>query len=270
MALDRARQLQTLRAQVARIEGREGRAAGVLPFGDPRVDGCLPGGGLPLGRWHELGGEGMDAETGVFAAAFGVRLTSRLADRGQVVWVLQREDLHAPGLAGLGLPPHRLIYVAVRSDEEALAALEDALRVQGVAAAWGEIDRVDLTAGRRLQLACERHGSTGFVLRRRLWGRRTGGREQACAAATRWSVGPAPSDPGEEPGLGAPRWRVRLERAQGGRAGAWIMEANENGAAGWEANDATNPVRVVAPLADHPMDSGPAEPPALPLWRAAG
>ena len=237
-------QLQVLRSQVARIEGRSGPGAGVLPFGDGRVDRCLPGGGLPLGRWHELGGEGLERETGVSAAAFGARVSARLAVRGQVVWVLQRDDLHAPGLSALGLPPHRLIYVAVRDDAEALAAVEDALRTPGVAAAWGEIDRVGLTAGRRLQLACETHGATGFVLRRRLHGRRReADREEGSAAATRWVVGPALSDPGEAPGLGAPRWRVRLERCRGGRGGEWIVEAS----------DETRPVRVVAELADHQL-----------------
>src|SRR5687768_7410101 len=98
MTVERAMQLQVLRSQMARLEGRSGAGAGVLPFGDPRVDGRLPGGGLPLGRWHELAGEGMDLETGVSAAAFGVRVGARLAARGQVVWVLQRDDLHAPGL----------------------------------------------------------------------------------------------------------------------------------------------------------------------------
>jgi protein ImuA len=237
----RARQLEALRARVARIEGRSAAAAGVLPFGDPRVDGCFSSGGLGLGRWHELAGEGMDLETGVAAAAFGARVCARLAARGQVVWVLQREDLHGPGLAALGLPPHRLIYVAVRNDAEALAALEDALRTRGVAAAWGEIDTVDLTAGRRLQLACEAKGATGFVLRRRLYGARRRA-EEGSAADTRWSVASAPTDPGDEPGLGAPRWRVRLERCRGGRTGGWIMEAD----------DEANPVRVVAELADHP------------------
>ena len=254
MTAARARELEALRARVARIEGREAAAAGVLPFGDARVDGCLPGGGLPLGRWHELAGEGTDLETGVSAAAFGARVCARLAGRGQVVWVLQREDLHAPGLAALGLPPHRLIYVAVSNDAEALAALEDALRTRGVAAAWGEIDRVDLTAGRRLQLACEAGGATGFVLRRRLYGRRAQA-EEGSAAATRWRVASSPSDPGEAPGLGAPRWRVRLERCRGGRPGGWIMEAD----------DEANPVRVVAELADHAL---PAEPGAAPLRRA--
>jgi protein ImuA len=242
MASARAQQLEALRARVARIEGRSGSCARVLPFGDARVDGCLPSGGLPLGRWHELAGEGMDLETGVSAAAFGARVCSRLAGRGQVVWVLQREDLHAPGLAALGLAPHRLIYVAVRNDEEALAALEDALRTRGVSAAWGEVDQVDLVAGRRLQLACEAKGATGFVLRRRLYGDKRR-REEGSAAATRWSVASAPSDPGEAPGLGPPRWRVRLERCRGGRPGGWIMEAN----------DEADPVRVVAQLADHQL-----------------
>jgi protein ImuA len=247
MTAARAHALQALRDRVARIERRETAAAGVLPFGDPRVDGCFPAGGLPLGRWHELAGEGMDLETGVSAAAFGARVCSRLGARGQVVWVLQREDLHAPGLAALGLPAHRLIYVAVRNDAEALAALEDALRTRGDAAAWGEIDRVDLTAGRRLQLACEATGGTGFVLRRRLHGRKPKA-EEGSAAATRWRVAPAPSDPGEEPGLGAPRWRVTLERCRGGRAGGWIMEAC----------DEAHAVRVVAELADHAVPAEPA------------
>ena len=248
MPSSRTQQLESLRAQVARIKAREGPGRGVLAFGDSRVDGCLPEGGLPLGRWHELAGEGQDRETGVLAAAFGARLCARLAARGQVVWVLQREDLHAPGLAALGLPPHRLIYVAVRNDAEALAALEDALRTRGVAAAWGEIDRVDLTAGRRLQLACDANGAAGFVLRRRLYGARSKtAREDGSAASTRWSVAPAPSDPGDEPGLGAPRWRVRLERCRGGRTGAWIMEAS----------DEADPVRVVAELADHLPEAEP-------------
>ncbi|NEX94056.1 protein imuA, partial [Caulobacter sp. 17J65-9] len=57
-----APRLAALRARVAALES-SGSALGVLPFGDARVDGCLAGGGLPLGRWHELGGEGMEAET---------------------------------------------------------------------------------------------------------------------------------------------------------------------------------------------------------------
>jgi protein ImuA len=248
MTSARASELRALRERVALVEGGSRREGAVLPFGDARVDGCFAGGGLPLARWHELSGEGLEAETGASAAAFGAALASRLSGKGEVVWVLQRADLHAPGAAGLGLPPGRLLFVEAGDDTEALAALEDALRAKGVAAAFAEIDRIDLVAGRRLQLACEQGGATGFVLRRRVFGRPAGraGRKagEASAASTRWRIAPAPSEPEQgAPGLGAARWRVRLDRCQGGRAGAWIMEAS---------NEA-DPVRVVAELADHEL-----------------
>ena len=250
----RASKLRALRARMASAEG-SARSRAVLSFGDARVDACFPGGGLPLGRWHELAGEGLEVETAACAAAFAALLSARLAKAGEVVWVLQRPDLHAPGAAELGVEPGRLLFVQARDDVEALAAVEDALRAKGVAAVVGEIDRLDLVAGRRLQLACE-SGATGFVLRRRVFGRRRGAKAaEGAAATTRWRIAPAPSEPAAgEPGLGASRWRVRLERCQGGRPGAWIMEAS----------DEADPVRVVAELADHELA------PAEPLRRALG
>ena len=187
----------------------------VLPFGDSRVDACLPGAGLPLGRWHELTGEGMEIETAAVAAAFAAVLAAPLGQRGEVVWILRRDDLYAPGLAGLGFPAERLIQVCVRDEAEALAALEDALSAAGVAAAIGEAESPDLTAGRRLQLACEAHGATGFVLRRRPFGGAVRAEPAGTAAATRWKIAPAPSQPPPgEPGRGPPRWRVELERSR--------------------------------------------------------
>ena len=92
------------------------------------------------------------------------------ARRGEAVWVLRRDDLFAPGLTGLGFPAERLIQVCARDEAEALAATEDALSTVGVCAVFTEVETVDLTAGRRLQLACERRGATGFVIRRRPYG----------------------------------------------------------------------------------------------------
>ncbi|MEJ0066386.1 MAG: hypothetical protein WDM85_14010 [Caulobacteraceae bacterium] len=56
------------------------------------------------------------------------RLAAPLARRGELVWVMRRDDLYAPGLAGAGLPTERLIQVCARDDDEALAVMEDALR----------------------------------------------------------------------------------------------------------------------------------------------
>ncbi|HEX5776603.1 MAG TPA: protein imuA [Caulobacteraceae bacterium] len=240
----RTARLQGLRAQIAALEAGTRTLTPVLPFGDARVDGCLTGGGLALGRWHELGGEGAEIETAACAAAFVAALTRPLAAKGEIVWVLRRDDLFAPGLAGLGLPPEKLIGVCARDEAEALAAIEDALGTVGVAAVVGEVEAVSLVAGRRLQLACERHGATGLLIRRRPFGGAQKGSASGSASATRWKIGPAPSEPGpDEPWLGPPRWRVELERSRGGRPGGWVMELNE-------APDGPHPFRVVSDLAD--------------------
>jgi protein ImuA len=241
--------LAILRAEIAALEQGVGgvwRPSEVIDFGDARVDGRLPGGGLALKSWHAFAGEGLDLETAAASAGFVARLAAPLARRGELVWVLRRDDLYAPGLVGLGLPAERLIQVCAPSEDEALAVMEDALRTPGVAAVVGEADEVDLVAGRRLQLACEQSQATGFVLRRRPFGG-AGRGEAGSAAATRWTIAPAPSEPtAGDPGLGAPRWRVKLERCRGGRTGDWIME-------GREEDDAAHPFRLVADLGDHDL-----------------
>jgi protein ImuA len=246
MSFSQKTRLASLRAEIFALENGAA-ATQVLPFGEPCVDGCLPGGGLGFGRWHEVGGEGLELENATCAAAFVARLAASAAGRGEIVWVLRRDDLFAPGLATLGFPAQQLICVCVRDEAEGLAVLEDALRTAGVVAAIGEVERLSLTAGRRLQLACERQGAIGFVLRRRPFGGRAGGRGQepaGSAAATRWRIGPSPSEPAPgEPGLGPPRWEAWLERCRGGRTGGWILEASEDA-------DAAHPFRVVAELGD--------------------
>lgn len=256
----RAGRLAALRAKIAVLETGGRGDSESLPFGDARIDASLPGGGLPLGRWHELTGEGLETETAASTGAFAALLAAPLARRGEAVWILRRDDLYAPGLVGLGFPADRLIQVCARDAAEALAVMEDALATSGVAAVLAEVEAVDLVAGRRLQLACERHGGTGFVLQRRPFGGGAGRVATASAAATRWRIAPEVSEPpAGEFGLGAPRWRAALERCRGGRPGAWVFEA---GAAFTcsrkEAQHGTHPLRLVAELGDR--DVAPAEP----------
>ena len=182
----RGRQLAALQAKIAALESGARSEAGRLPFGAPEIDACLPGGGLPLGCWHEVAGEGMEAETCAAPAAFTALVAAPLAGRGEAVWIMRRDDLWAPGLAGLGFPANRLICVCARDDADVLSVAEDALATAGVACVVAEVEDVDLTAGRRLQLACERRGSTGFVLRRRPYGGGARGATAGSAAATRW------------------------------------------------------------------------------------
>jgi protein ImuA len=216
---------------------------GFLPFDDPRVDACLPGGGLPLGQLHEIGAAGLDTETAALPTAFIAALLARIAPTKPVFWIAPAGDLHPPGLLPYGFDPNRLVLVRPSKDVETLAAMEVALRDGVAAAVVGEVGQFDRTASRRLQLACLRHGTTGFALRRWPHGHRGADRE-ASVAVTRWHLTAVPSvKDGREPGL--PRWHVALTQARGGRPGEWIMEASD---------DATHPLRVVAALADHTSD----------------
>lgn len=250
---DRRNRLAALRADIRRLERMEGPARGRLSLGDPRLDSAL-GGGLPLGQWHEIGGEGAEAETGAASAALAARLAAAILarpdQRGRsAVWILRRDDLFPPGLAGLGLPAERLVGVCARDEAEALGVAEDALASPGVGVVLAEVGAVDLTAGRRLQLACEARGGTGLVILRRPFG---GGGATAggTAAATCWRVSPAASAP-VGLGLGPPRWRLRLTRSRGGRTGEWRVEAAGTGDEG-EA-DVAHPLRLVAELGDRDL-----------------
>ena len=251
-----AAKLAGVRAKIAAIETGGRTDSGVLPFGATEIDSCLPGGGLPLGRWHEIGGAAMEVETAAAPAAFTALLATPLARKGEVVWVMRRDDLWAPGLAGLGFPSERLIQVCARDEAEALSVMEDALATVGVSAVVGEVEAADLTAGRRLQLACEKRAATGFLIRRRPYGGQTRREATGSAAATRWRISSAPSEPpAGEFGLGAPRFTATLERCRGGRTGAWLLEAPQAFCEAYslEMTDVAHPLRLVADLGDRQL-----------------
>jgi protein ImuA len=205
------------------------------------MDACLPGGGLPLGQLHEVGATGLETENGTLAAAFATILLARIEPARPAFWIARSPDLHGPGLLAYGLDPGRLVIVRPDSNAATLDAMEAVLRGGVAAVVVGEIGRLDRTASHRLRLACQRHGTTGIVLRR--W---PTGRKDAAArpgtAVTRWQLAAVPSQsrPRE---LGPPRWIVTLAYARGGRPGEWIMEV---------CKDAPLGLRMVAPLADHP------------------
>ncbi len=228
-------QLSALRQQLARLEGG-GEAKSALPFAVAAIDAALPGEGLPLGALHELEGDGSEGEDGAIAAAFLAGVLARLAPAQPVLWCLKRADLYAPGVASYGFSPKRLLLARAPRDQEILWAMEEGLRSPGLAAVVGEIDMLSALASRRLQLAAETSGVTGFVIRR-------GAPAAATSAVTRWRVAALPGSLRlGEPGVGQPLWRVELLRCRGGVPGSWDVEAC----------DATGHVALFAALADRP------------------
>jgi len=238
---DRAGLLADLRARIRRMEGAGGDGGRALPFGIDSVDGHLPDGGLPLGCLHAVVADDPGAGTG-----FAVAMLAGLATpKRPALWILRGRDLYAPGLAAYGLTPDRLVAVRAVRPVDALWAMEEALRCSTLSAVLGELEGLDLTASRRLQLAAESSGVTGFLLDasagasgrhdRRMVGRRMAGErtEGLNAAVTRWRLDALPSldeegdaaprPAGGPPGLGMPRWSVMLERCRGGRPGSWTL-----------------------------------------------
>lgn len=78
-------QLDALREKIRRIEAGDRVSRGYLPFGEPELDGRLPGGGLALGALHEVAGGGNGALDGAAAALFAAGILART---------------HGPGLHG--------------------------------------------------------------------------------------------------------------------------------------------------------------------------
>src|ERR1700761_1200997 len=121
------------------IQGPDALNSGLLrhPFGVPRNDACPP----PPRRTEQF----------VFVLpAYGFR------DHGR---------LYGHGLSALGLDPERLILVETARRNEALWAIEEALRSGAPAAVVGIIDKLDLKLSQRLHLAALDCGLPLFLLR---------------------------------------------------------------------------------------------------------
>jgi protein ImuA len=213
-----------LRRRIAALEAPEGRGqSAILPFGLAEIDAVLPWGGLPLGALHEIAVTG-DADDGA-AIGFAVVLLGRLAV-GQdkpVLWVSDRDDLYAPGLAALGLPAARLMVARPGHGVRSLWAMEEGLRCPGLAGVVAEAWGLDATAARRLQLAARDSGVTALLLNRGAGNN---------SALTRWRIEAAPSVSPIE-GDRCWRWRVTLSHCrgrgvdEGGSVAAWLVEWND-------------------------------------------
>ncbi len=252
--------LAGLRARVRALERGGPRASGVAaaPLGLAALDAHLPGGGLSIGCLHEIEGgraEWDDGAASGFCLALLARLLGALPERkagGPVLWVSRWGDLYAPGLAAFGVDPGRLIEVRAGAGTEVLWAMEEALRCTRLAAVIGEVEALERSAGRRLQLAAEASGVTAFALRRPLHPARRA--EAPSAAATRWRVMPAQASTENGTFLGRPCWRVELLRCRGAAPGQWCLE--------WD--DATGGFALAAPLRDRPPAPAPG------AWRPEG
>ncbi|WP_295041963.1 damage-inducible protein [uncultured Paracoccus sp.] len=208
--------IATLRARIACLEGDGASTGDILPFGIASLDRKLPGGGLALGRLHEIANGGNGAIDGAAATCFAAGIAARIP--GQVLWCLATQDLFAPGLEQVGLPPGRVIFVEAGDDRSVLACMEEGLRHGGLGAVVGNVIRLPMIASRRLHLAAKGTGTICLALRR--WRQHSEADDfgQPTAATTRWRISSLPSAPLPVPGVGRPLWLVELIRARAGES----------------------------------------------------
>jgi len=242
---DRQALLGRLAARIARIEGRAAAEQPVGGIAVPVASGgrAVPipfGSGLPVDvlapALHEV--RAPTALDAACAAGFALALAGLAGGNGAGFWIAgpqAREEagaLHGPGLGQLGFAPG-LVRVHPRDWREALWAAGEIAAAPGAGFCLIELrghPRGDgLAFSRRLALRAAASAVPVVLLRQ-------GGQALASAAATRWSVTPAPSavaHAGAHSGparkwLGPPAWAVTLEKARGGRTGSWIVEWNSD------------------------------------------
>lgn len=170
------------------------------------IDSSLPHGGLPLGCIHEVKGAGL-APAIAFASLLAARITT-----GYILHIASDRLLCPLGLLPYGIKLHRLIHVRCSNPQHLGWATLEALRCPQVSTVLSVMDCPELTACRRLQLAAEGSGATGFLL-----GNLTS--VQAASPITRWRILPGLSPVQRFDEL---QWTIELSYCRGGRPGKWM------------------------------------------------
>lgn len=151
-----------------RVHGAGGAAT--VATGFPVLDGCLPGGGWPLGAIAEI----LHQAHGIGELSLLLPALASLARGGRwLAWIAPPWRIAAPALEARGIDPARLLVVRDCSPDEALWAGEQALRsgACGAVLLWPHAmhgTRPGRRGGgfrqvRRLQLAAEAGHSLGVL-----------------------------------------------------------------------------------------------------------
>lgn len=228
-AADAPTTLEHLRREVAKIEGQEtdlGIEACRLALGVDPIDAAL-GGGLTPGALHEVSAAGT-FNLGA-AAGFVAGLVARQGGANNL-WIqtgaAAREggDLYGCGLDLLGLPARSLLILKVRRPDDALWAMEEALKCSALTSVIVELHDnkvADLHVTQRLTLAARTGGGFGFLLRHKKT-------NLTSTAETRWLVAAAPSEPDQYGGLGPTTLDLSLFKNRRGPTGRWTLTWNHH------------------------------------------
>lgn len=137
-------------------------------------------------------------------------------DSRKLIWCDPDSTFYPPAVVSAGIPLDRLCVIRPTSNMVTWAVTE-CLRCAGVGVVVAVLPpRLSRVEARRLQLAAERGGGFGLMLRQQT----CRDRADVYAAATRWLVSPAPGDRVTQ------RWTIQLIHGHGGHLGqSFLLEA---------------------------------------------
>lgn len=200
--------LSQLRERMDCLEGTQRRQRRTVPICD-FIDNALPYKGLPLGCIHEVKSRDLAS-----AIAFAALLSARISAKGSVLYVAPGRSLHPLGLLPYGVKLEQWLHISARRPDDLIWTVSEAIRCPRANAVLAVMKKTDLTLCRRLQLAAESSGATGFLL-----GNATSA--PVASAITRWRIssvnGPA------ERGFDEAFWELELSYCRGGRPGKWTV-----------------------------------------------
>lgn len=212
-----------LQKELLPLQGFKPAQGPAINMGLNALNQAFPNNTFPLGAVHELISD--TAEQAAATTGFVSGIVSHLMHRGGAcLWLTTSRFVFPPALSSFGIEPHRVIFVHPRNEKECNWAMEEALKTEGLAAVIASCRNINLTSSRRLQLAVEQSGNTGFLLRHQP------ADLNPIAAIARWRINPLASETdGHLPGVGFPRWKVELLKIRNGKPGAWQLEWTANG-----------------------------------------
>lgn len=188
-----------------------------LYIGLGMIKHAFPNSTFPREAIHEFicdNTEDVSASAGFIAGL----LSSLMHNGGVALWVNSSKSIFSPALKSFGVSPDKVIFVDLQNEKDLVWTIEEALKCTALSAVIGEVSNISFTASRRLQLAVEKSGVTGFILRNNHLNLNT------TASIARWKITHLPSFLDDMPGIGFPRWNVELLKVRNGKPGSWQLE----------------------------------------------
>lgn len=177
--------------------------------------GAFPCPGFPTGVIHEFICQNDESFSATAGFVSGV-LSALMKNNGVVVWISLSKKMFPPAFTLYDIRADKIIFISLDKPKDVIWTMEEALKCKGLSAVVCDVRELSFKQSRRLQLATEQSGVTGFVLRQHPRIINT----TACAA--RWVIDSYVSyKPVEMPGVGYPSWNVNLQKIKNGKPASW-------------------------------------------------